>query len=95
MALSKFIQEPGEYKRYVLDYSDWLDEGEQITSVTFTVTPSDGVTVPISAIDDTGTLVSFFATGGTDGVKYTVEATINTDGGQIKEDQIYFVIRER
>lgn len=93
MPLAKFVQEPNEQKRYVLDYSDWLDTGETISSVAFSISPA-GMTVPSSTIGTPANTVSFFITGGTSGTKYTVEAQITTSAGQVKEDQLVFIVRE-
>ena len=96
MKLAKYCKEPGERKRYTLDYSEWLDTNETITAVTFGVTPSEvgGVQVDAFSIGTPATSITFFVNDGLDGTTYTVEATITTSGGQIKEDQVLFAVRE-
>lgn len=96
MYVARFQKHPDEKKKYTLDYSNWLDTGELVSSVTLTVTPSTGTPLVAdgSAIDGTGTLVSFFASVGTDDVDYSVVVQATTDGGQIKVDTILFAVRE-
>lgn len=96
MKLGKFTKTSVERKRYALDYSDWLDTGETVSSVTFTVTPTDTTPLVVDAnsISSAGTVVAFFVNYGTTGTTYTVDIQITTSGGQIKEDQVLFVIKD-
>lgn len=94
MRLAKFLKEPGERKRYVLDYSEWLEDSETITGVSFSVTPSGSLVVDSYSIGSPATDVAFFVSSGTDGVSYTVEAQITTSVGQIREDQITYAVKE-
>lgn len=97
MRLGSFQKTPVERKRYSLDYTDWLDTGETIVDRVFAVTPITGASplqVDASAIDPTGKLVQFFANYGDDDVTYTVDVQITTSGGQIKEDQILFSVKD-
>lgn len=96
MRLAKYLKEPGERKRYILDYSDWLDTGETITNVSFSVSPAEsgGLTIDASSIGPTANTVVFFASLGLSGTTYTAECVITTSTGQVKEDQIVFAVRE-
>lgn len=96
MKLARFTKEPSERKRYAIDYSDWLDTGETIDSVTFSVTPlqAGGLEVDAYSISNPATSVVFFVNFGTSGTTYTVEVTINTSGGQIKQDQVLYSVRD-
>jgi len=94
MRLGKFSKEPGERKLYTIDYSDWLNTSETITGLSFNITPATTLVVDGDAIGSPATGVSFFVSGGTDGVSYTVEAVVTTSQGQIKEDQVLFNIKE-
>lgn len=96
MKLGQFAKSPVERKRYALDYTDWLDTGETVNSVTFTVTPSTGTSpllVDSSSINASGTEVRFFVSSGDDGANYTVTALVQTSGGQIKQDEIVYLVR--
>lgn len=96
MALSKFIQLVGEKKRYEIDYSDWLDTGEHISTVTFSASPT---TTP-ALVGDTliinpgNTSATFMVSGGTSDNTYKLLITMTTTGGQIKEDVVLFTVRE-
>lgn len=96
MKLGKFVKSPVERKRYQIDYSDWLDTGELVQSIVFTVSPSTGTTpleIDAFLIGTPATTVAFFANYGDDNIEYTVNAVMVTDGGQTKEDQILFSVR--
>lgn len=93
MKLARFAKQPAERKRYTIDYSDWLDTGETISLVAFTVSPT-GLEIDAYSIAVSGTSVAFFANYGVNGTAYTVTVTITTSGGQIKEDEILFAVRE-
>ena len=96
MKLGKFTKTSVERKRYALEYADWLDTTETVSSVTFAVTPVDAVplVVDASSISSSGTEVVFFINYGTTGTTYTLDIQITTSGGQIKEDQILFVVKD-
>lgn len=95
-AIGKFTKAPAERKRYSINYGDWLDDGETLTEVTFEVIPATGSPIVVDdvAVTPTGNEVAFYASAGDDGVTYIVLATATTSGGQIKEDQINFVVRD-
>lgn len=96
MKLAKFVKSPAERKRYSIDYSEWLDTGETVQAIAFTVTPSTG-TLPLVidaySIASPATSVAFFANYGDADVVYTVDVVMTTSGGQIKEDEILFSVR--
>lgn len=96
MKLGKFIKAPGERKRYSIDYNNWLDTGELISTRTFSVTP---VTTPPFLIDASATLpgnrsIAFYAAGGKSGENYKVTVSISTSGGQVKEDVVLFQVKD-
>lgn len=95
MKLAHFIKSPSERKRYSLDYTDWLDTGETVTGITFSVSPTTTTTLAIDAytISTDGLSVAFFANYGDTGSTYTVDVLTTTSGGQIKEDQIVFQVK--
>lgn len=97
MKLGTFGKTPAERKRYSLDYTDWLDTGETISTRTFTVTPSTGASplqIDASSIDASGKQLVFFANFGDNGTTYVVDVLITTSGGQTKEDQINFLVKD-
>ena len=98
MAIAKYVKAAGDRKRYQIDYTDWLDIGESVVSVVFTIVQ---VTVPPLVIDTiavlpTGLGVQYYASGGIDGQTYTVYANLTTSSApaQTKLDDILFTVRE-
>lgn len=91
---SKYIQADGEKKRYNIDYSDWLDSGETVSSVAYSVSPttSPPLVVSSSSIDPNNTGVTFYVSGGVNTNTYKVIVTMTSNGGQIKEDAVTFAI---
>jgi len=91
--IGKYVKAPTDVKKYNADYDDWLDTGETIDEVTFSVSPSGALTADDETIDGDGRGFEFFVSGGNTGVTYTVLITIVTSGGQTKEDAVLFVVR--
>jgi hypothetical protein len=94
--IGKYVQSKDERKRYMIDYSDWLDTGEGISAVVFEVLP---VTEPPLLISDqqinpTANTVQYYISGGLTGLTYEAVAMITTSMSQIKEDGIIVSIRE-
>lgn len=97
MPLKKYVKAASERKRYSINYSDWLDIGELLTGVTFTI-PANNATTPL-VVDDVavtpdGLGVQYYVSGGADGEQYEVVATATTSGAQIKVDDLLFSVRE-
>jgi hypothetical protein len=95
MLLGKYYKAPDERKRYSIDYADWLDTGELVNLVTFEVTPVDVIPLVIDGVvnDTSGRVTVFYASGGTEGRTYKAIATMESSGGQIKEDTVQFIVR--
>ena len=92
----RLVQQPGENLRRLILYNRWLEEGEFLTSVVFTVSPitSPPLVITNVVIGPNGEKVAYFAGGGLDGEDYTVTVVANTSVGQTREDEILFGIRE-
>lgn len=95
MALGKYFKNPIERKRYTIDYSDWLDSGELVATITFTVLPVDASPAVIDgiSINPAATGIVFYASGGLTGVSYTAYATMVSSNGQTKEDTVVYAVR--
>lgn len=95
--LARYVKAASERKRYQIRYDNWLDIGEQVALVVFTI---NKVTVPPLVVDgvlNTGDNlgVQYYVSGGLDGVDYIVTASLTTDTGpQAKIDDVFFSIRE-
>lgn len=94
MTLKKFYKDPDDRKRYTLDYTDWLDLTESVSSCVFAVTPVEagGLEVDASSIVANKTVVFYVALGNAD-TDYTVEATMTSDAGQVKQDTLTYLVR--
>lgn len=95
MFIARYSKSANERKRYTIDYSDWLDTAELVSTTLFTIETNTIITPLVIdgyLLDGTGMIVSFFVSGGVQGVQYSVIVKITTNGGQIKEDAILFDI---
>lgn len=96
MLLGKYSKRPTERRRYNVDFSVWLDEGETIEEVTFVVTPQ---TEPIFDVDEyhlsDGKIVIFYVSGGQPGVQYDVELRAVTSNGDIEINTITYNVIAR
>lgn len=82
----------GDKKRYVIDYENWLDTGETLSTVTFTV-DTGPATVPSHTIAGDGLSVAFFITGAS--LSYTpfsLSFEAVTSAGQEKNDHVNFFV---
>jgi len=95
MRLGKFRKTPAEIKRYSISYDHWLDEGEYISTISFSVSPTTSVlAVAPDAVGANVRQIGFFVSGGNDKQTYTVVATMTTTSGQRKQDSISFEVRD-
>lgn len=97
MALARYVKAAGETKRYSIDYADWLDTGEVLTNVAFSVLNNTVVTplvVGSLAFEPGNLAIQFLVSGGVDGIAYEVIATATTTGAQIKKDALVYTVRE-
>lgn len=94
MNLGKYFKTSAERKRYSIDYTDWLDTGETVLSAVFTIAPASPLEVDAHSISSDGTQLVFFVNDGTDEVEYVINVKVTTSGGQIKEDEVIFEVRD-
>lgn len=96
MRLGKFTKTPDEILRYKIDYAHWLDSGEYVSSVTYeTVSTNTGaLSFSTDSISPTATSVGFLVSNGADGETYEVAVTMTTSAFQVKQDVIYFVVKD-
>lgn len=89
--LGTAVQQPTERLSYTIDYSEYLTDGDNVDTATAVVTPA-GLTV--DSVSVFAPRVKFWVSGGTAGVKYKVELTVNTADGRIIQDEVIFKIKE-
>lgn len=93
MKLAKFRKSPGDRKRYEVNYEDWLNSDELLTSVTMQGNvETDNFYVEAFTLTSDKKEVIFYVSGGIAGSTYDVGVTISTSLSQIKEDTITFVV---
>lgn len=93
MILNKFRKVPADRKRYVVDYADWLNSGETVSSVTLEGNvPADNFYVDAFTVDTGGLQVIFYISGGVSGSTYSVTVTATTSLAQVKQDKVTFVV---
>jgi hypothetical protein len=83
-------KQPVEVLDYDIDFERWLVD-DQITSAEAAVTPTGSLTV--QTIDVDPALVKVWLAGGTTGITYKVEVTVETTGG--RTGQVEFKVRVR
>lgn len=96
MKIAEFVKEPLERLRCAVNYSEWLEPGETLTTVEFYRAPdtAGGIYVDTYAIDSTAMAVIFFISAGLKDAVYELGIRASTSIGQIKDDYILFSIRE-
>lgn len=95
MGIGKYIQTSAEDKERFIDYSDWLQDGETLSTFAYTVTPAGNVPVVLTfniAID--GKSVDIFISGGDNNKQYKIIVKVTTSRGQTKEDEIILTVRD-
>lgn len=100
--LGRFIKQPAEVLDYEFDFSVWLaDRTDTISGVpTVTATPltTGGATpLTISNISHTAGVVRFFASSGSNEVKYEITCTFTTSAtpSRTKQDEMIIYVKEQ
>lgn len=92
MRIGKFRKAPADRKRYVVNYLDWLNETENLLSVTMQGNvPEDAFYVDGYVINNNKEVI-FYVSGGLSGVSYEVSIKVTTSMQQTKEDTITFAV---
>lgn len=91
MKLGTVKKQPIERFSYTVDYQEALTDGDNVDTVTATVTPPGLIITDVSPYDPR---VKFWADGGEDGEDYKVTLTVHTMDGRIFQDEIIFKVRE-
>jgi hypothetical protein len=82
-------KQPAEILDYDVDFARWLDDTDTITDATVVISPTGSLAM--SALDVDPALVKVWLTGGTSGVSYKVEVTVDTNAG--RRGQVEFRVR--
>lgn len=90
--MSIYTKDPDAKLDYAFDWSDWLASGETISSQTVTASPT---TMTVSGTAQAGGTVTYWLTGGTDGVNYRVTCHIVTSVSREDDRTDTIMVRER
>lgn len=100
--LDRFNKQPGEIKKYQIDYSEWLAAGATVTAVTPVVAllnsdPSDvgepTLTLGTPSIIG-GTVYTYYLSSGTDKKLYKITFSADTSDAQREESEIEFKVND-
>jgi hypothetical protein len=84
----------GNLTRYVIDYTDWLDEGESVATCTVVLNPA--FTIPDITIGAASVLSSkkvlFTLSGGSLNEIFTLDVEITNSRSEVKNDTLGFRI---
>jgi hypothetical protein len=95
--LDTYTHDPDATLDYAIDWSEWLPDGDALSTATWTVTGADAaLTVAGSpAPSHAAGIATAWLTGGTDRVDYRVTCRVTTTGGRVDDRSILVRVRER
>lgn len=91
MQVGNVVQDVGDVIRYSIDYRSWLEQGEILDSVSFTVDAGSAVVTEVS-YSPNQKAVYFFVGNGTLGDQFNVIACAVTNLGQTRYDHLHMAI---
>lgn len=95
MLLGVKLKQPDERLDYDFIYDTWLgSSGDAIASVVVSVRGTGGLNAVAAPLDTEGTVQKVWVDGGSDGEEYTVEVTVTTVAGRVKQDELGIRIQE-
>lgn len=89
----KWTKDPNAVLDWLFDWSDWLAEGETITTATITATT--GLTADAGTIVNSNEAVRVWLSGGTAGQRYEVTCRITTNGSRTDDRTAQIMCAER
>lgn len=89
---SAFQKHPDAVLDYKWDWSDWLVDGDTIS--THTITADAGITVDSSSTTDAATSVTVWLSSGDDGANYAVTCKIVTAAGRTDQRTAVFWVED-
>jgi hypothetical protein len=84
-----FIKDVDAVLDYGVDWSNWLESGDTISSSTWTITPSS---ITTDSTENTTTQAKIWLSGGTVGTTYTATNRIVTNEGRTQDQSIYIKV---
>lgn len=95
MLLGHKLHTAGNTRRYKIDYSNWLEEGESLSSGTVVIPPGvslpDITLSPVASILNSTTLL-FTMSGGSANEAFTLNVQIIDSRSEVKNDTVGFTV---
>ena len=92
-------KDPDSYLDYSIDWSDWLDGGDTLSTSTWTIEAITGDAAPLATDSDTLntslSIATIFLSAGTAGNHYTVTNEIVTTNGLTDQRYFRIFVKER
>jgi hypothetical protein len=79
----------GDKRKYIVDYSQWLDTGITLTAGTATTT---SLTASVDTVSHTDTTLIFFVHGGALNEIFTVVIQVTDTNSEVKNDTVEFFV---
>lgn len=94
--LGRYKQQPGEKRKRALDYAEFLEATETISTVNVAITPVTATLFAVTSILIATDLKSFayFIEGGETNNTYMAKFTVTTNIGQVIEDEVEFEVED-
>lgn len=95
--LGTFTMQPADEWDYDLDYSEWLPDGDSLSSTvapSVTILPAEELVIESVTRDYDNKRVKIWLSGGVDGQSYKVEVTTRSSEGRVRQDEFYVVVRD-
>ena len=89
MVLDRKQHTVGNRRKYIVDYSQWLDTGITLTAGTATTT---SLTATVDTVSHTNTTLIFFANGGALNEIFTVVLQVTDSNSEVKNDTVEFFV---
>lgn len=90
--MAVFVKDPDAVLDFGVEWVDWLEDGETITSSTWSVSPS-GLTLGEETFNGHATVV--WTSGGSEGTTYALTNRVTTSDGRTDDRTLYIRIKNR
>lgn len=90
-----FAKDPSSNVDFSIDWSEWLSSGETVSAAVWSVQPQELGGPTLSADQNSGTVTSVFAAGGTLGNRYRLTCSATSSEGRIADRSLILKIMEQ
>ncbi len=89
-----FRKQPGETVIWDVDFKLNLPSGVTLTGTPTANVVGDDASLTVTSLVISGTAVQATYAAGTDGKRYRVEIVVNFSNGEIREGDVYVIVRD-